>query len=235
MFFNMRSINSISKAETRAYIRTVPGLPVSKQRQMAEDARCNVIFQYGDSKRDVRADWMRSLRAGDTAWLPSILCLVVPPDARPKKFRPVADLGAVLAELCSRGVVIYDARADLQSVNPNNPDDLATPRRWADHVRWAMERASQGERSLASLARARKKAAGMREPGVVTRWKARAKAADLKAARLIWTSSTFTSDTEAAAALPEDLAKLSGPTLRRILGRRRPGDKRAGGRPRKVD
>lgn len=202
---------------------------------MAEDAKCNVIFQYGDSKRDVRADWMMSLRAGDTAWLPSVLCLVVPPADRPKRFRPVADLGAVLAELCSRGVVIYDARADLQSVNPENPDDLETPRRWADHVRWAMERASQGERSLASLARARKKAHGKREPGIVTRWKAKAKAADLKAARLIWTSSTFTSDVEAAAALPEDLAKLSGPTLRRILGRRRPGDKRAGGRPRKMD
>lgn len=222
------------RVETRAYIRSIPGLPVAKQRQMAEDARCNVIFQYGDSKRDVRADWMNSLRAGDTAWLPSILCLVVPPDARPEKFRPVADLGAVLAELCSRGVIIYDAKKDLQSVKPDDPEDLSTPRRWADHVRWAMERASQGERSLASLARARKKAAGMREPGIVARWKARAKAAELKAARMIWTSSMFTSDVEAAAALPEDLAKLSGPTLRRILGRRRPGDKRAGGRPRKV-
>lgn len=224
-----------SRPETRAYIRSIPGLPVAKQRQMAEDARCHVIFEFGTSKRDLRDDWMRSLRAGDTAWLPSILCLVVPPDARPKRFRPVADLGAVLAELCSRGVIIYDAKADLQSVNPDNSEDLTTPRLWADHVRWAMERASQGERSLASLARARKKAAGLREPGIVARWKARAKAADLKAARMIWTSSMFSSDVEAAAALPEDLAKLSGPTLRRILGRRRPGDKRAGGRPRKVD
>ncbi|CAB4146646.1 hypothetical protein UFOVP1157_46 [uncultured Caudovirales phage] len=232
----MLSGKPISRTQTRAYIRSIPGLPATKQRQMAEDAGCKPIFEFGTSKtgRDVRADWLDSLRAGDIAWLPSILCLVLPPEARTKRLRPVSDLGAVLAELCSRGVVIYDARADLQSVDLADPENLMVPRRWADHVRWAMDRASQGERSRASMIRAIKKANAKREPGIVTRWKAKAKAGELKAARMIWTSTLFTSDVEAAAALPEDLAKLSGPTLRRILGRRRPGDKRAGGRPRKV-
>lgn len=220
MFSNMPS--GKPRIETRGYIRAIPGLPISRQREMAQDAGCHHIYEWGEVKgQDVRGAWLRSLREGDTAWLPSIMCLVIPPDSRPERYRPTPDLAAVLAELCARRVEIVDAKAGCSTRDP---------RAWANHVRLSMERASQGERSRRALLRSIKRANAERAPGVVTRWLAEGKAKDRRQALLIWTSSTFTSDTEAAAALPDELKVLSGSTLRRILGPRRPNDPSAGGR-----
>jgi len=223
MFFRM-AVDKPIPVQTRAYLRGIPGLPLAMQRLMADDAGAHAVYEWGEIKgKDSRAMWMRSLRAGDTAWLPSLQCLVTPPDARPKKYSPTIDLGASVAELTAREVRIVDAKAKI--------DSASDPAKWAEHVRAAMARASQGERSRRSLMRSLKKARGMGMPGVVARWESEAKAADRERAMVIWTSSMFKSDQAAAAALPEDLQGLSGSTLRRILGPRRPGDAKAGGRP----
>lgn len=210
------------KSQTRAYLRAIPGLPISRQREMAADLKSDATYEWNEVKgMNARTLWMRSLREGDTAWVPSLMCLVLPPDGRPERYRPTSDLGAVLAELCARRVEIVDAKANVSTTDPN---------KWAAHVRLSMDRASQGERSRRTLLRSIKKANAERAPGVVTRWLADAKAKDRRQALLIWTSSTFNSDVDAAAALPDELKVLSGSTLRRILGPRRPNDPRAGGR-----
>lgn len=221
MFFNMQ----IEK-QVRGYIRAIPGLPIARQLEMATDANCLHIYEWGEAgkRTDVRAAWVRSLRAGDTAWLPSVLCLVLPPDSRPERYRPTSDLGAVLAELCARGVLIVDAKAGVSSLDPS---------KWGAHIRCAMERASQGERSRAAIRRARKKTEAQRMPGTVARWLADGKSKDREAARRVWTSTLFLSDTAAAEALPPELSVLSGSSLRRILGPRRPNDPSAGGRGKK--
>ena len=214
----------IVENQTRAYLRAIPGLPIDRQREMAADAGC-IVYEFGEARgQDVRSAWIRSLREGDTAWLPSLLVLVVPRDKRPEKYRPTSDLGAVLAEMFARRVVIYDAKARVSSADPSA---------WGRHVKLMLEKASQGERSFASIRRATKKGMATRTPGVVTRWLADAKALDRLAAQRIWTSTLYKSDRDAAAALPAELAQLSGNSIRAILGPRRPGDERAGGRPRK--
>lgn len=215
----------IVEKQTRAYLRAIPGLPIERQREMAADAGC-IVYEFGEHKKmDARQAWARSLREGDTAWLPSLLSLILPPDNRPERYRPTSDLAAILAELCARRVEIVDAKARVSTRDPTA---------WANHVRLTMERASQGERSRAALRRSVKKAQAARMPGVVARWLADAKAKDRLAAQRVWTSVLYSNDVDAAAALPPELAQLSGGTLRKILGPRRPGDKRAGGRPRKT-
>lgn len=212
--------------QTRAYIRAIPGLPIARQREMAADVGAHATYEWGEAGKqmDIRSAWLRSLRPGDVAWLPSVLCLIVPPDSRPERYRPTSDLGAVLADLCARGVIIEDAKAKVSTRDPT---------KWGAHIRWAMDRASQGERSRAAMRRAAKKSQVERMPGTVARWLADGKAKDREAARRVWTSALFRSDQEAADALPPELSGLSGSTLRRILGPRRPGDPRAGGRGKK--
>ena len=215
----------VIEKQIRAYLRAIPGLPIERQREMAADAGC-IVYEFGEHKKlDVRQAWARSLREGDTAWLPSLLSLVLPPDKRPERYRPTSDLAAILAELCARGVIIVDAKARISSRHPTA---------WANHVKLTMERASQGERSRAAIRRSIKRAQAARMPGIVARWLADAKSKDRLAAQRVWTSVLYQSDVDAAAALPPELAGLSGGTLRKILGPRRPGDKRAGGRPRKT-
>lgn len=220
MFFNM--LDAKPPVQTRAYLRAIPGLPIARQREMAADLNPHATYEWNEAKgMNARTLWLRSLREGDTAWVPSLMCLVLPPDGRPERYRPTSDLGSVLAELCARRVEIVDEKAKVSTRDPN---------KWAAHVRLSMDRASQGERSRRTLLRSIKKAQEARAPGVVTRWLADAKAKERRQAMLIWTSTTFTSDVEAAAALPPELAALSGSSIRRILGPRRPNDPSAGGR-----
>lgn len=215
------------KDQLRAYIRAIPGLTLSRQQEMASDAGCAVVYTYGEAGRrqDVRSAWARSMRPGDVAWVPALQCLVTPHRDRQPRERPVSDLAAVVADVLARGAVIVEGRSGMSSRDGE---------RWTAHIKAALGRASQGERSRASRLRAWKKSAAHAEPGVVARWLAPAKTRDREAARATWCSVLYKSDADAASALPPELSGLSGSTLRRILGPRRPGDKRAGGRPRIV-
>lgn len=219
MFFNM----AVQNTHIRAYIRAIPGLPIVRQREMAADAGCGVVYEYREFKHmDIRAQWAKAFQPGDTAWLPSILVLVTPPADRKPRSRPVSDMAAVIADVLARGAIIVDGRTGITSKDGS---------RWANHVEWAAAKASQGERSLKSQRKAISAAHAARGPGMVARWRAPAKKADRDKARAIWCSTLYSSDDEARAWLPEELSTLSGSSLRRIFGPRRPGDKRAGGRP----
>lgn len=225
MFFNMHMEKS--KVECRAYIRALPGLPVKQQRKMAMDAGCHWIYAYGErGDRDVRQDWIASLRPGDTAWLPDLLCLITPAGERPRRYRPTADLATQIAAVLARGAIIYDARTAILS-----SDETA----WPTLVERTLLRASQGVRTRAQVEEAAKTARAARQMGSVTRWRATSMAKRRAIARKVWTSVLYNSDDEAHAALDDaDLKALSKETVRRILGPRRPG-KRVGGRPRKSD
>lgn len=205
----------------RAYLRPLRWLSIKRQQQMAKDARCGAIYEFeGDASE--RALWLSSLRAGDEAWLPDTLCLVLPPSARPDGYRPTADLATALAAVCSRGAVIIDASARIRS------DDAE---RWPEHVRQTLARAAQGERSIEKQRKSAKAARARRGLGVSVRWMADDMAEKRAAQRVIWRSMEYRSAREARQHLNSDLADLSLRTLYEILGPRS-GLPSAGGRPR---
>lgn len=175
---------------------------------------------YGEMGRDIareRERFAKDARPGDTLWLPSLKCLVLPAKARPERYRPGADLAATIADLCARGVRIIDASADVSTDNPAA---------WGAHVKRVVAGAAMIDRKQPV-----KRASGPKEDGVVTLWRSKAMADRLKVQRAIWTAAGRIDDV--LPLLDSELQRLGQRTLYNILGRRRPHDKRAGGRPRK--
>lgn len=217
MFLHMTK----TKPRRAAYLRRLPGLSLAVQLRMAEAERCDVIYGETASKKRLVAErdrWIKDSRVGDTLIIPSLRCLVLPPSVRPERYRPGADLAATVAELSARGVRVVDVQAGIST------DD---PAAWGEHVRKTVAAAPQIDRRIT-----RKRATGPKDDGIVMLWQSRAMAPKLKVQRAIWTGAGVTADV--LPLLDDDLARLSLRSLYMILGPRRPGDKRAGGRPRKT-
>lgn len=217
--FTMLSGKPTIPVETRGYICPIPGLPIERQRQMATDAGCKVVFEQGklDHGGMIPLDrWMSSLRPGDTAWLPSILCLVLPAKYRPKRYRPMTAMNTCLNRLLATGVIVVDARAGITSQSPED---------WANHVESCCNKISAGMRSHAKLVKMR---AAIR-PGLKARWHAPAMAEKLAFQKTIWTSAGTITDVRKH--LDDEFKECSIVTLYSILGVRRPNDPKSGGRP----
>lgn len=205
--------------QIRGYICTIPGLPIERQRQMAADAGCKVVFEQGklDHGGMFPLDrWMSSLRHGDTAWLPSILCLVLPARARPKKYRPMIAMNTALSRLMATGVTVVDARAGVTSQSPED---------WANHVEYCCNKISAGMRSTVAYTKMRMAI----HPGLKARWHAPAMAEKLAFQKAIWTSAGTIPDVRKH--LDDEFKECSIVTLYSILGVRRPNDPKSGGRP----
>lgn len=224
MFVWMKHIQT-SKSQVRGYISPTPGISIEMQRRMAADAGCHVVYEFGG--RDTggmlpRDRWMQTLRAGDTAWLPTVRCLVFPKQGRPDGYRPVPDMCRSLNLILAKGVIIADAKAGITSEDPEA---------WAEHVYNEGRKVSAGLRPEHVRVKMRKAAEAVRQPGLKARWHAPAKRADLKRQKVIWTSAL--NDEDVREHLDDELAGYSLKTLYDVLGVRRPNDPGAGGRGRK--
>lgn len=225
MFVHMKHLQS-SNTQIRGYISPTPGLSIEMQRRMAADAGCKVVYENG--KIDTGGmipvlRWISSLRAGDTAWLPSVMCLVIPKRDRPADYRPMSSTCMMLNQILAMGVTIVDARARVSSRDPEA---------WAKHVFACSQRISSGTRTLASRRMAAKKATAAIEPGLKARWSVPEMAAKLVLQKALWTGAGTIKD--ARELLDEDLRRASTRTLYSLLGPRRPHDPKAGGRPPRV-
>jgi hypothetical protein len=214
----------IQNTQIRAYLRGIPALPIERQREMATEAVAERIYEWGQHGRKInmRDMWINSLRAGDTAWLPDIRVLVLPKP--PRKGGPMRDLGAAIAAVMATGAIIVDARAGVRS----NDRKL-----WQNHVQWALDTARNSERNQKrSKANSKRRVPILRALSV--KWRSDLMAKQRAQAARIWRDPIYTTAEAAQAALPEELQKVSKRTLYTIFGVRSPGDKRAGGRPRKT-
>lgn len=210
------------KTQVRAYLRPIPGLGIERQRQMARDAGCHVVYEHDaptHSPLSQRDQWVRSLRRGDTAWVPSIQCLLLAPRLRTGGYSPTADLAAITNHVLAIGATLLDVRAGVSSEKPEE---------WASHVLTEAKRAGQGERPAKVRMRSSRAATDARWSGVTARWKAPAMADQLEIQQAIWTSSKMTIAQKKKKLHPE-LRGLSTPTLYGILG----DTGGYGGRPRK--
>lgn len=216
----MKSEKPISDAREVILYRTLPGLPRRVQERMGADA--NVRYAYDvDSGGPVELErYVKDARAGDTYWLPSLLCLTLPPKHRPADYSPSADLGAKIASILARGATIIDIRGRgkgaISSADATN---------FAAHVAYSIRYAAQGERKLTAKA---KRARADR--GIVARWKSPAMRDRREAQQIIWTS-TRLDEAGKRRKLDPELAAASLPTLYAILGPMFPGIASKGGRP----
>lgn len=203
----------------RAYLRAIEGLPLDRQRALCS-AVANATFYEGDE----RDGWLRALRR-DEAALVARLEVIAAPKAIGGK-RPLVDFTATLSVLLHKARVVVDAETGITS------DD---GRKWSDLVEWTAQRIATGSRRLPRK-RAKSMAAkrwGAAEPGLVERWRSPAKKADRERWASVWRDPAYANAEAAANAV--DVAELRGreTACRRVFGPRRPGDPRAGGRPRK--
>lgn len=209
----------------RAFIRAIKGLPVQRQRQMATDARCGDIYEHGEFKRrdmDERELWVRSLRADDVAWVPDLRVLLRP-KAELGRSRITADFTGLLAAICSKRAVVEEGTTGIRSDTKD----------WANRVQSVAQKAHLAARSTAGINKAAKTARAARVgSGLVALWTSPAKEPERRKALVIWQSRSFSNAAAAKAALPDELAKASVPTLQRIFHEGRyPARKGMGGRP----
>lgn len=208
----------------RAFIRAVKGLSVETQEEMAKAARCGVIYKHGEfgKGRDARALWINSLRPGDEAQV-ARLDVLVRPRSELGNTRVSTDLAACISAIAGRGAILVDLKTGITSRDGEAFQKL---------VEDTLRRSHMAQRSQRKISASLAKARAARPPiGLQAKWLAPAMEKERRKAQIIWQSSAFTSDEEAQAALPEELQATSLPTVRRILGGRRPSRKGMGGRP----
>lgn len=223
MFVFMKA-SKVQTPQVRGYLRGIPGLHIDVQRQMAKIAQCSAVYEAGEEgagSMGARGRWLVSLHPGDTAWLPSIMCLILPAKERPDDYRPTADLCATIVRVMATGAIIVDVKAGVSSEDPV---------KWANHVLLSSGRASQGERPEHVRKRSAKKASAKRLPGLALRWAQPEMAEQLERQKVIWTGAG-TLD-RVMRHLDPELRGCSSRTLYLILGPRRPDDPGAGGRGR---
>lgn len=210
----------------RAYLRDVGGLPIEQQRCMARDAGITVVYEHGERgrKADARRGYVAALRPGDHAWLPRLDVLILPKAERGTK-RPSADVAAIIAEILGRGAIIVEGSSGITS--RDGP-------RWKERVEWLMRKASSGRMTRGKAKRiGAMGGAVLRARSVVTRWKAPAMKAQRERWASVWRDPVHVKAEVAADAIDVDDLRGRVSMCRRVFGPRRPGDPRAGGRPRK--
>lgn len=214
--------------------RAIAGLPVSRQIEVCHDAckrlGLKIAGEYNaDDDEAALTEWRRGIKSTDIAMVAALACI---PDWRAKKAKPGPVLSEVLLDFGSRvpPVLVMDVMSEVSSADRD---------RWLAHARTALDGLSLGSRKRPRRAY-QKMAAKSHEPGVRRPSAAKQFAALPAETRLsierIWRDPKLTAES-AIAAMPEMVRRdiiRSTETAYRVLKERRPGDKRAGGRGRKV-
>lgn len=216
--------------------RAISGLPVEDQQEVCRRAvrslGLKISAEYNaDEDESALAEWRRGLKSSkDVAVVASLSCI---PDWRAKKAKPGPVLSEVLLDFATRTpepMMLIDVLAETSSSETE----------WHAHARKVLDALALGARK-----RPRKKYQSMsrlsRAPGV-RRLPAEAQFAALpqraqdNIAR-VWRDPKLRPAQKAVDAMPEDVRRdviTSVSVAYRVLGERRPGDIRAGGRGRKV-
>lgn len=201
-------------------------LPIEQQKWMAREAQIAVVYEHGEAGRsvDTRSAYVRSLRPGDEAWVARLDVLLLPKAEREGR-RATEDLGGVIADILGRGAIIVEGATGITSRDGS---------KWKERVEWAMRQAGTGR-----MPRARAKRIGAKGGAVIkaravrTKWRAPAMNAARERWASVWRDPVHSNDEKAAAAIDVPELKNRKHLCRAIFGPRRPGDKRAGGRPRR--
>lgn len=203
--------------------RTLPGLPRKVQERMGADARVKYSYDADTGGTLEIERFVKEARPGDTCWLPSLLCLTIPPKGRPDDYSPSADLGAKVANILARGARLIDIRGRGKGAISSTEPTL-----FANHVAYSIRYAAQGERKLKPKTRKARA-----EKGLTARWLSPAMMDRLEAQKVIWTSTRLDEEGKRKRLDPE-ISRASTSFLYDILGPMFPGIAGKGGRPPKT-
>jgi hypothetical protein len=219
---------SLLKHTSIAYVRFRPRLPVDEQIEEAREYGCVQVYvdlgkgrmlmmdargQSEPFKGDARAEWIKALGVGRdvTAWVARLDVLLRPKAELPTKVRPSRDAATVLSVAASKAHAIVEGATRATS-------DIST--QWQARVSWMMGRASGGTAKDIEKQReyGRKGARKAIADSPVRRWKRKAMRDQFAQAHNIWCNvKKYPTRREARAALPEELRRLSMPTLWRLF------------------
>lgn len=209
------------------YYRALRGLSVEQQRQMcavaAKRLGVRIAAEYTHREfGDDRDEWIRRTRCTEIAM---VARLEVIAQSRDEVKRPTVDFAAALQDVIQSCERLVEAASGTTSRDG---------KKWRDLVVSAGNIVAAGR--LMTKHRARKMAAkrwANAKPGTVRLWHTPAMADELKRWSQHWRDPQYGNDVEAFEALPPKLRdEIGSPTsARRIFGKRRPGNKSAGGRP----
>lgn len=209
----------------RAYLRAVPGMTIETQRWMAQDTKITVVFEAGVGHNSVSnlANYITSLRPGDEAWVPRLDVLSMAKADRGTR-SAAGVLGSAIADILGRGAVIVEGSTGITSRDGE---------RWKQRVDKAMSIVSSGRMTRAKARKVGAKGgAVIKGRAVTTLWNAPGKKAEKARWASVWRDPLHNNDQAAADAIEPPELHGRPYICRRIFGPRRPGDKRAGGRPR---
>lgn len=204
----------------RAYVRPFGTYTEEKQRDMIAQAAGKIglpvsIYVEGKQSRDA---WIRALRKDEVALVARLDVIAAP---KREGVRPLMDFAKAIAVLSNNCAYVMEAESGAKSEDK---------KRWEALVDATVGILASGRRLTTREARrmARKRHAKA-PPGAARRLKA-----DPEFQRRwgpVWRDPAFENGAAALAALPDEINSLS--MAYRVLGDRRPGDRKAGGRPKR--
>lgn len=220
-----------------AFYRPLAGHSAQHQRKLVRayvDQRGGrLVSEYtADTKSGTgqRDEWITRARSDEVA---AVAGLYVIPEGAAKSRRPSADYAGAIVRLQQRAGLIVDVISGTTSADGDA---------WAKLVQQHATKVSGGRILLRDAARdMNRKSRKARGPSVVSQWTAPNMARERERWAKWWRDPQFPSAQHAydamlvaMAALPEDdkLPPIGGlSTAIKVFGRRKPGDKSAGGRP----
>lgn len=184
------------------------------------------VAWYGPGIKD-REQWLRQLRADEAAIVARLDCIAG--QRSDGIARPSVDFTMTLHRLLGACAYVIDAEAGVTS-----QDGSAWTARleWAANQVLSRRRMKNGEAK--AMAKKRWAKVKPKDRGAVTRWISRAKRDERDRWAQHWRDPQYPSALAAYEAMPPEVRAEIGSlaNARRVFGPRRPGDKRAGGRPR---
>lgn len=218
----MRRVENI-----RAYVRAVRGATVEQQRKLVSEAATAVgapLTIYEESDGTVVDALIRATRGDELVILPRLHVLA--PAKKEGGKRPLVMFTTRLQSLVRRAAYILDADSKISS----------NDEKWDDLVEWTGNLVAKGGRVLTrkKAQEMAAKSAARAEPGVVERWSAPHMEKHRDQLGSVWRDTARHKTAEAVwNSLPPEMREEFGSlrTFRNVLGPRRPGDPRAGGRP----
>lgn len=213
-----------------AFVRGLRGHSVEHQRKLiaayVQQRGGRIVSEYtaGASGSD-RDEWIKRVRSDEAAIVAGLFVIAEP---AAKGRRPTADFARAMVSVISRAGVVICAHSGVSSTDGEAWEALIE----RDGVKVAVGRQLSRKRAQAMHRKSRERAS----PAVIAEWSAPNMRAELARWSQWWRDPQFPSALAAYEAMPDDVRERIGSltTARRLFGRRRPGDPKAGGRPLKI-
>lgn len=211
-----------------AFYRPIKGHSVEHQRKLVlayvQQRGGRIVAEYTANLKSLgeRDEWIARTRKTEAA---IVAGLFVIPEPAAKGSRPTADYARAMMQLFSRAGIVVEAMSGITSADGEAWENLIY-----DHsIKTARGRVLTTREAKKMSAESQRR----RGPDIAPAWNAPNMRAEKIRWQQHWRDPAFSSARKAFDAMPADIRESLGSyrTAINVLGKRRPGDKSAGGRP----